>query len=121
MQIQLNRKEHRQMTLQDKINYEFQCFFLDLMRTSKENIFAHSAEIEMKKELLICLQSLAENTDEDEEKVLMLQNNLLESSYCFYKDMSQRSNADSLNETVGKWKDFLIQENTNTKGLRGVP
>ena len=89
------------MMLLDKINYEFKCFFLDLMRTSKENIFAHSAEIETKKKLL-------------------LQNNLLESAYCYIKDMNTESDAD-LKETVGKWKDFLIQENINTKGLRGVP
>lgn len=36
------------MTLKEKISYEFECFYLDMMRTSKENIFAHSAEIETK-------------------------------------------------------------------------
>lgn len=108
------------MMLLDKINYEFKCFFLDLMRTSKENIFAHSAEIETKKKLLLHLQSLAQETDEDVERVLMLQNNLLESAYCYMKDMSLESNTD-LREIVSEWKNFLIQENINTKGLRGVP
>lgn len=108
------------MMLLDKINYEFKCFFLDTMRTSKENIFAHSAEIETKKKLLLHLQSMVENMDEDAERVLLLQNNLLESAYCYIKDMNTESDAD-LKETVGKWKDFLIQENINTKGLRGVP
>ena len=51
------------MMLLDKINYEFKCFFLDLMRTSKENIFAHSAEIETKKKLLLHLQSMVENME----------------------------------------------------------
>lgn len=90
------------------------------MRTSKENIFAHSAEIETKKKLLLHLQSLAQETDEDVERVLMLQNNLLESAYCYMKDMSLESNTD-LREIVSEWKNFLIQENINTKGLRGVP
>lgn len=108
------------MMLLDKINYEFKCFFLDLMRTSKENIFTHSAEIETKKKLLLHLQSLAQETDENVERVLMLQNNLLESAYCYMKDMSLESNTD-LREIVIEWKNFLIQENINTKGLRGVP
>lgn len=99
------------MTLRDKISYEFQCFFLDLMRTSKENIFAHSAEIETKKRLLLHLQSMTENIEEEAEKILMLQNNLLESFYCFWKDVSQESVKDDLAETVKAWQEFLVQYN----------
>lgn len=98
------------MTLRDKIAYEYQCFFLDLMRTSKENIFAHSAEIEIKKKLLLHLQGVAEKADEDTEKNLMLQNNLLESVYCFWKDVRQESDTDNLAETVKAWQEFLMQK-----------
>lgn len=91
------------MTLQEKINYEFQCFFLDQMRTSKENIFAHSAEIETKKKLLGALQFLAEDLDEATEKFLMPQNNLLESAYCFWKDVKQEKNAGDVSEAVKDW------------------
>lgn len=37
------------MTLNEKVHYEYERFYLDMMRTSKENIFAHSDEIEAKK------------------------------------------------------------------------
>ena len=39
------------MTLNEKVHYEYERFYLDMMRTSKENIFAHSDEIEAKKML----------------------------------------------------------------------
>lgn len=29
------------MTLNEKVHYEYERFYLDMMRTSKENIFAH--------------------------------------------------------------------------------
>lgn len=101
------------MTLREKINYEFQCFFLDLMRTSKENIFAHSGEIEMKKKLLVQLQCLAENADEAVSERLMLQNNLLESFYCFWKDVSREDVECDLKELTEKWQKFLIQRSTH--------
>lgn len=100
------------MKLQDKIDYEFQCFYLDMMRTSKENIFAHSEEIVMKKKMLDQLQSLVEDmndADEDEIEKLMLQNNLLESFYCFWKDVSREDAECNLEETMTEWQKFLIQ------------
>lgn len=104
------------MTLQEKINYEFQRFFLDLMRTSKENIFAHSAEIEMKKKLIIQLQVLAENAGDDVSEFLLLQNNLLESVYCFWKDVN-RDDTGNLADTVRDWQKFLMQK---SRGLGKV-
>lgn len=98
------------MTIQEKINYEFKCFYLDQMRTSKENIFAHSAEIETKKKLLAALQLLAGELDEDTEKFLMPQNNLLESAYCFWKDVRQEKNAEDVSEAVKAWLEFLVHK-----------
>lgn len=105
-----------QVTLRNKINYEFQCFFLDLMRTSKENIFAHSEEIQMKKRMLCLLLGIAENVDEETGATLMLQSNLLESFYCFWKDMSREDVECDLKELTGKWQKFLIQRSTRHEG-----
>lgn len=103
------------MALQEKINYEFQCFYLDQMRTSKENIFAHSEEIEIKKKLSMQLQCLAETVDEETAAFLMMQNNLLESVYCFWKDVGQKNDTGNLTETVKAWQKFLKQKG---RGLR---
>lgn len=95
------------MALQEKINYEFQCFYLDQMRTSKENIFAHSEEIEVKKKLSMQLHCLAESADEETTALLMMQNNLLESAYCFWKDVDRENDTGNLADTVKAWQEFL--------------
>ena len=52
------------MNLREKVEYEYRCFFLDMMRTSKENIFAHSDEIEVKKRIREALLNLNDKLDE---------------------------------------------------------
>lgn len=97
------------MTLKEKISYEFQCFYLDMMRTSKENIFAHSAEIESKKQLVDELYLLSQNVDEAKESVLVLQDNLLESVYCFFLDVRQKKD-ESIREVVQNWLKFVLEK-----------
>ena len=97
------------MTLKEKISYEFQCFYLDMMRTSKENIFAHSAEIENKKQLVDELYLLSQNVDESKESVLVLQDNLLESVYCFFQDVRQEKD-ESIREVVQNWLKFVLEK-----------
>lgn len=97
------------MTLKEKISYEFQCFYLDMMRTSKENIFAHSAEIESKKQLVDELYLLSQNVDESKESVLVLQDNLLESVYCFFQDVRQKKD-ESIREVVKNWLKFVLEK-----------
>lgn len=98
------------MTLQEKLNYEYQCFFLDQMRTSRENIFARSREIEAKKTLLGQLQFLAGNLDETTEQFLIPQNNLLESAYCFWQNQQQEGCPEDSKEAVKDWLEFLLHQ-----------
>lgn len=94
------------MSLTEKIEHEFRCFFLDMMRTSKENIFAHSEEIEAKKKLAVRLQKLSEELDAESRECLLLQENLLESSYQFLAMEKQfGSNSGSLKE----WLHTVLQ------------
>lgn len=92
------------MTLSEKINYEFQRFFLDQMRTSRENIFAHSREIEMKKKLMEAFADIVENVDKDVENILLSQNNLLESAYCFWCRQGEEK---SVLQVLKEWLEFL--------------
>lgn len=98
------------MSLEEKINYEFQCFFLDQMRTSRENIFARSGEIEAKKRLLETMQMLLKDVEGPTENLLLAQSNLLESAYCFWKDVRQKKNTESIAEAVSSWLAFLNEE-----------
>lgn len=97
------------MILKEKISYEFQCFYLDMMRSSKENIFAHSAEIESKKHLVEELYLFTEEMDEAKERVLALQDNLLESVYCFLQDVRQKKD-ESIREVVQNWLRFVLEK-----------
>lgn len=95
------------MNLTEKIEHEFRCFFLDMMRTSKENIFAHSEEIEAKKKLVVRLKKLLEELDAEREECLLLQENLLESSYQF---LAMEKQLGSKEEPLKKWLCTVLQE-----------
>ena len=113
------------MNLTDKIQYEYHCFFLDMMRTSKENIFEHSGEIETKKGLSVKLLLLLKDVDEMTTECLLLQENLLESAYHFIMtEKSFGTDGDSLQ----KWLDALLGAEEKQlydinikRGLRGIP
>lgn len=70
--------------LLEKIDYEYEKFRLEMMRTSKENVFASSQEIEMKKELKNILSGLT--FSEEEKEALLLTENLLESMYSLMEE-----------------------------------
>ena len=95
------------MPLSEKINYEFRNFYLDMMRTSKENIFAHSNEIEIKKKLLLELLSITQKVDDHTEKLLSLQSNVIESAYCFLIDIQKKHDVQDVGEAVKCWLEFL--------------
>lgn len=98
----------RLLELKNKIEFEFRCFYLDQMRTSKENIFAHSKEIELKKqiheELLILIEM---NQDEKVNGLLKVQSNLLESAYGFVTDVKQQNVEGQLAQALELWVSFL--------------
>lgn len=95
------------MNLTEKVEHEFRCFFLDMMRTSKENIFAHSEEIETKKKLVVRLKKLLEELDAETKECLLLQENLLESSYQFFAMERQLG---SEKESLKMWLHTVLQE-----------
>lgn len=95
------------MNLTEKIEHEFRCFFLDMMRTSKENIFVHSEEIEAKKRLYTRLTRLSGELDAEQEECLLLQENLLESSYQFLEMEKQFGSKDA---SLKKWLCTVLQE-----------
>ena len=98
------------MKLEEKVDYEFERFYLDQMRTSKENIFAHSEEIEMKKKLKEALRELAGEIDDKTEMLLVLQSNLLESAYGFYKDVSREDERNNVRAVVQHWLTFQREQ-----------
>ena len=58
------------MMLEEKISNEFQRYFLSMMATSKDNIFAHSNEIETKKQIKKELYTFVETLDSEQKELL---------------------------------------------------
>ena len=56
--------------LEEKIANEFQRYFLSMMATSKENIFAHSDEIEVRKQIKNELYELIGTLTEEQKEIL---------------------------------------------------
>lgn len=90
--------------LSKKIDWEYQLFYLDIMRTSKANIFAKSGEIEMKKAII---QSLKKNLRERKKSQPLLFEKLsgfdsiLDEVYRYISD--SRKNETDIQVLVDEW------------------
>lgn len=70
---------------QDRIRYEYDKFFMEMMSTSKENIFAKSKEIEEKKNPDLLMQR-SETYSEEQILVFCGMNNIIESAFRYFTD-----------------------------------
>lgn len=91
------------MNLKEKIDYEFERFFLDQMRTTKENIFAHSQEIELKKKVAHALYTFASEADQETQRLLLGQGNLLESAYRYVADQEPKKPQNGIPDSIREW------------------
>lgn len=98
------------MRVEEKMKYEYRCFYLDLLKTSRENIFAHSNEIETKKEIMNELFLLTLKLDEQTKELLILQGNLLESAYCFVRELKNLSVESDIPKALESWLELLKSE-----------
>lgn len=95
-----------QKKLLSKIEFEWEKFYLDCMRTSKDNIFAKSKEISMKKAIQTCLKE----TDWARlglvtiQKVLAIEN-VIESCYRYVTDYDYAEK--DLQKNVRGWLNTL--------------
>ena len=74
------------MMLEEKIANEFQRYFLSMMATSKENIFAHSDEIEVRKQIKNELYEFIGTLNEEQKEILSVQSSLIESVFRYRRD-----------------------------------
>lgn len=79
--------------IEEKINWEYETFYLDTMRTSKANIFAKSKEIETKKEIVLSLKKILRRKEKD--SITLLEkltgfDNILDEVYRYTMDCQKR-------------------------------
>lgn len=89
----------------EELDFEFEKFFLDSMRTSKENIFSKSEEIEIKKKIKRIL--LKKNYSDKEYKKLLGLNNILESVYRYHMDHPEMT----LETGIKTWEKDILAYN----------
>lgn len=83
----------------EKVDYEYQIFYLDCMRQSKAGIFARSNEIRIKREIKTALKKALNGNRELEEKINRI-DNILEEAYRYICDNEERQPTETL---VKRW------------------
>ncbi len=83
----------------EKVDYEYQIFYLDCMRQSKAGIFARSNEIRIKREIKTALKKALKGNRELEEKINRI-DNILEEAYRYICDNEERQPTETL---VKRW------------------
>lgn len=77
-------------SLKEKIEYEYECFRIENVRSSRDNIFAASREIELKKAIRKYIIDFICNIENKIENSivagLLLEDNTLEAIYCVVTD-----------------------------------
>lgn len=89
---------------EEKINWEYETFYLDIMRTSKANIFAKSKEIEIKKEIVCVLKNMVRKKGKESPELfekLSGFDNVLDEVYRYIIDCPK--SAESTAELLEKW------------------
>lgn len=89
--------------IEEKLTYEYEIFYLNLMCTSRANIFAKSAEIETKKKMIRILRiKLQEERFATKVKAALLCENILDTCYRYLLEHEQITEAD-INRVVCNW------------------
>lgn len=93
--------------LETKLDWEYETFYLDMVRTSKANIFSKSSEIEAKKKIMAALKRVLPNRKKEVTLVEKLEgfDNILDEVYRYTLDCEKNEN--STTEVVEKWVNFV--------------
>lgn len=94
--------------IEKKIDWEYEKFYLDMMRTSRENIFTKSKEIEYKKCICKKLKEVTQDLSENEMNVLMVKDNLIDYMFIFLNEKQIVTDNDiqrQLNKLLGRNSD----------------
>lgn len=89
----------------ERVKREFRYFRLDMLRTSRENIFANACEIEVKRQAShdICRRVEEGRMGDMEEARLEGIQNILDSVYCFYENEKAEGKDTPLQGAYVRW------------------
>ena len=109
------------MMLEEKNANEFQRYFLSMMATSKENIFAHSDEIEVRKQIKNELNEFIGTLNEEQKEILSVQSSLIESVYRYRSDFYSADDDISCQDFLNGWMKSVMSwyKKIFYRGIRG--
>lgn len=78
-------KKQQQQVLR-KLDDEYEMFFMDMMKSTKENLFAKSGEIETKKSIVVFLKDRVKRNKKIHPERMLTSNNILDEFYRYITD-----------------------------------
>lgn len=82
----------------EKIDFEYELYFMDMMKSAKENIFAKSREIELKKAIVIFLKRNVHSNKEIKLIRMTTTNNLIDEFYRYVTDHEDIDREEAMNK-----------------------
>lgn len=75
----------------EKLDMEYELFFFEMVKTTKENLFAKSGEIETKKAIVIFLKAEIANNENITAEKLLTSNGIIDEFYRYVTDHKEIS------------------------------
>lgn len=88
--------------LMSKINREYELFYLEMLSTSRSNLYTRSADIEFKKRIFGYLRSWLQKHKDADPKPLMTVNNLLDECCRYSEDHVEMDEEKCVSEYLAK-------------------
>lgn len=92
--------------LEEKREYEYKIFRMDMMCKSREHIFTKSDEIENMKRIYRIIKQNLKELSEDQRETLLAFDNILDAAYGYFMNQMQNSKVE---ESTKKWMQNLYQ------------
>lgn len=98
-QNNLTGRKNKMMDLVlEKIDFEYELYFMDMMKSAKENIFAKSREIELKKAIVIFLKDNVHNNNNIKLIKMTTADNLIDEFYRYVSDHEDLGKEEAMNK-----------------------
>ena len=82
----------------NKMDMEYEFYFMDMMKSTKENIFAKSKEIELKKAIVLFLKRTVHSNKEIKLIRMTTTNNLIDEFYRYVTDHEDIDREEAMNK-----------------------
>lgn len=87
----------------NKIDFEYELYFMDMMKSTKENIFAKSREIELRKSIVLFLKNNVHNNKDVNLIKMTTSNSLTDEFYRYVTDHDDVEKEEAMKRYLHKY------------------